>query len=232
MMDKDGTVYAEATVNLMKMPMEKVTDINFDEELSKLHDGEVDISDEDGAILIDRARRFSLPEGFNPVIAYEGDVNSQIITFHCPSSWEKHNLTGCKHKKLNWINRSSGAEGVSTLNVSLKQPTDSTLPALEWEVPPEVFNKSGTIEFSISLYDIVDGKLAFAWNTPTFSGLSVGASMREVGYKNSDDIKARLTPARNEILTIDLERRNIVAPQGYNYIIANYGEVGTSTVHF
>ena len=32
-MDKNGTVYADATVNLMKMPMEKVTDINFDEEL-------------------------------------------------------------------------------------------------------------------------------------------------------------------------------------------------------
>ena len=33
LMDENGTVYADATINLMKMPMEKVTDINFDEEL-------------------------------------------------------------------------------------------------------------------------------------------------------------------------------------------------------
>ena len=33
LMDKEGTIYAEAIVNLMKMPMEKVTDINFDEDL-------------------------------------------------------------------------------------------------------------------------------------------------------------------------------------------------------
>lgn len=33
LMDKEGLVYAEATVNLMKMPMERVTDIDFDEEL-------------------------------------------------------------------------------------------------------------------------------------------------------------------------------------------------------
>lgn len=203
---------------------------NFDEMLKALHSG-ADLVDEEQAIVIDRTRQFILPENFNAVIAYEGDVNSQIITFHCPKIWERHDLSSCIYKTLYWKNKNSGLEGTSPLTPG-SAPTDTTQQSLLWAVPPEAFSKSGVLEISISLYDLYNGKIAFAWNTPTFSGLSVGASMQEVGYKNPNDIKARLSPARNEILLVDLERRNIIAPQGYNFTVANYGEVGVSTIHF
>jgi hypothetical protein len=37
-------------------------------------------------------RQIALPTGFNPVVAYVGDVNSQIITFLCPCKYDNHSL--------------------------------------------------------------------------------------------------------------------------------------------
>jgi hypothetical protein len=39
-------------------------------------------------------------------------------------------------------------------------------------------------------------------------------------------------PAKNEILFIDKDTKNIVAPQDYNNIICNYGDVGIANVYF
>jgi phosphatidylserine synthase len=48
-------------------------------------------------------------------------------------------------------------------------------------VPPEAFTKSGELQISIVLFDQVDGKIAFSWNTAPFFGLSVGATLDSVG---------------------------------------------------
>ena len=56
---------------------------NFDTILAGLHDESV-LSDnyaENGYITIDESRNFKLPENYNTVLAYSGDVNSQIVTF-------------------------------------------------------------------------------------------------------------------------------------------------------
>lgn len=200
---------------------------NFDEMLAALHgDNEGGIlSDVVGAdkapkITVTAARVFEFDEGFDKVIAYEGDVNSQIITFVLPESHDGHSLNECGNKKVRWINQTSKVEGTSILTPGAEANE------YEWNVPPALFAKSGTIEFSIVVYDLdASNKIGFSWNTASCTDLSVGKSIESVGGVGD-------MPAQNEILIIDEDSRTIVAPVGYNAIIANSGDKNTSVVYF
>ena len=77
---------------------------NFDEILKDIHNG-VGITladaDSENPIIVDTTRKFNIPENFDKIIAYVGDVNSQIITFQLPRYQDGHDLTSCQYKKLN-----------------------------------------------------------------------------------------------------------------------------------
>jgi hypothetical protein len=196
---------------------------SFDAILSQIHDKSVvtsDSKDESNVIVIDSKRQFTLPAGFDAVIAYEGDIHSQIVTFKCPKYHEGHDLSVCANKKIKWKNLGSGAEGVSDL---VSEDCDDQSFYLAWEVTPNVCTSYGAIELSIEIYDSKDGYKAFSWNTPPFSGLSVGKTIDSVGTT---------LPPKNEILTIDKDTKNIFAPAGYNNTICTYGEIGVTEVYF
>ena len=196
----------------------------FDDILSNLHNNADDakLNDSDDIVRITNKRIFEIPQDYNTILGYAGDINSQVVTFELPERHENHNLLACEYKILNWKNLSSGVEGNSDL-----LPT--TKPAqFKWEVPPEAMTQAGKIEIAISLYDIKNNNIAFSWNTATYSGFSIGSSFVHTG---SAWTNGRL-PAKDEILNIDIEGRQIVAPQGYNRIICNYGDIGTSKVFF
>jgi hypothetical protein len=202
----------------------------FDSLLMQLHTSAAAapiVTEENEYIVIDKDRKFILPEGFNTVIAYEGDINSQIITFDCVKIVEGHDLSQCQEKRLRWVNTASGLEGSS----KLKQLEVEGKFLLQWEVPSEAFAKSGPLQLSISIFDYVDGRIAFSWNTPTFSGLSIGATMDNVAYKIAKE-GDEYVPSKSEILTINTETRGIVAPPNYNTKFCNYGDVNTSVVYF
>ena len=202
---------------------------SFDELLQNLHGDGKSISTIDDAgqvITITSKRTFEVPKDYNLVLAYAGDVNSQIVTFALPLTHEGHELSACTNKKVKWKNLASGSEGVSTL--VKKEELENTWSA-EWEVPPEIMTQAGKIEMAISLYDIKDNKIAFSWNTPPFNGFSIGESFVEVGtYWEENGFQ----PPKNEILTINVDTKTIVMPRGYNTIVANYGDIGTSNVYF
>ena len=181
-------------------------------------------------IVINEKRQFVVPESFDTVIAYEGDVNNQIITFELPNSHEGHLLYECDTKQIRWKHLSSNIEGVSDLNVVSSGGSDLFI--VTWEVPPEACISAGTLEVAIRIQDrtktgsapnITYGPVAFAWNSASYSGFSIGKTIDSVNYN---------FPPKNEILIIDKESKNIVAPAGYNNTICNYGEVGTANVHF
>jgi hypothetical protein len=91
---------------------------NFDELLQNLHDGAgTELVDDSAAIVINERRQFEIPADYNTIIAFEGDVNSQIITFEIPQKHENHELSKCKYKQLRWKNLTSGLEGKSTLKI-------------------------------------------------------------------------------------------------------------------
>ena len=102
-------------------------------------------------ISIDKKRNFIVPEGYDTVLGYAGDVHSQVITFVLPLKHESHGLYQCDRRVLKWKNLSSGAEGESELPV--KDSNNSTW-TTTWDVPPELMTAAGTIEIAISIYDI------------------------------------------------------------------------------
>lgn len=195
---------------------------NFDELLSGIHDSVADtLTAQSNIIVIDSKRQFN-PVDFDTVIAYEGDINSQIITFQLPKTHENHELAGCTDKILKWKNLVSGIEGTFKLK-PISVDEDSEHLYLQWEVAPEAFSEAGNIEISISFYDYIGEALVFSWNTGIYSELSVGKSNAAVGYN---------LPAKNEILMIDKDTKQILAPAEYNNTICNFGDVGVSTVYF
>jgi hypothetical protein len=202
---------------------------NFDEILNKLHNSAtLSDTEADTPIVITTKRTFEVPQGYNTVIAHEGDVNSQIITFRLPLTHENHKLSECAYKRLKWKNNKSLIEGTSNLTIKSVDESGLTFDVI-WEIPPEAFTAAGALEISISLYDISDGKIAFSWNTPTFTGFSVGSAFTAIGEVNLSEI---YVPAADEILFINDESRQIVTPVGYNNVFCNYGDMGTSTIYF
>lgn len=198
---------------------------NFDEILAGLHANAVLSDSEDKTIIITQERTFSVPSGYNTTLGYVGDVNSQIVTFTLPKYHEGHDLSQCAKKKLLWKNLSSGTEG--TENLIIKESLEDETWTAAWEVKPEVMTQAGAIEIAISIYDIIDDKLAFSWNTATFNGFKIAESFTHIGT-DLDTIKL---PAKDEILNIEVATRNIVAPKGYNFTFCNYGDIGISTIY-
>jgi hypothetical protein len=72
---------------------------NFDDLINSLHDpfelSDAELNTKSKAIIVNEKRQFTIPSGYNTVLAYEGDVNSQIVTFECPTSHEGHSLVNC-----------------------------------------------------------------------------------------------------------------------------------------
>ena len=205
--------------------------VKFDSLLEKIHAGAIAaplITEENERIIIDLNREFSIPKNYNTTIAYEGDVNSQIVTFECPITSEGHNLFECQEKRLRWVNQASGNEGSSKL---LVEKINETTMSLGWQAPPEAFTKAGRLNISISIFDLHEGRIAYSWNTPSLTKLQVGATLDSVGYK-IDQEGDEYIPSKNEILTINTESRAIVAPANYNDVFCNYGDVGTSVIYF
>lgn len=204
---------------------------NFDSLLNSLHSGLKDTPVLDNYIQIDEKRQFIPTKAFNTVIAYEGDVNSQLVTFKSIKSSDEHDLSGCGNHELRWRNQKSNLEGISKLKI--EQVTNEEEFCLIWEVPLEACTEAGSLQISISCYDRVKlesdtegtatGPIAFSWNTSEYTGLSIGKSMERVGF---------YMPAKDEILIVDKDTRNIVAPQNYNNIVGNFGESGVANVYF
>ena len=216
----------------------------FDELLQKLHrdkvgiprDAELEDQEDATPITINTKRQFVVPEGYNLTLAYEGDVNSQIVTFKIPQKHEKHDLSLCGLKTLRWRNTANNVEDWSNLSILEDTVTEgegadqTTYFVAEWIVPPAAFAKAGNIEIAISIYDIKNNQIAFSWNTPVFSGFVVGGTLSNIGEGPS--IPQIIAPAKNEILFIHEETQSIVAPAGYNFTVTIQGNLNTDYVYF
>lgn len=194
---------------------------NYDEQLNSIHDtGISDNPEETGYIQITEKRQFTPSTNFDTTVAYEGDINSQIITFNIFPTFDGHSLYGCGNKKIKCKNLSSGVEGLFDIEPA---GTAEKFDVYEWHIPPEMCTQSGELEVSLHFYDIDEGgKVVYSWNTATWQGLSIGKSNNNV---------SGFFPARDEILIVDRETKNIVAPVGYNNVICNYGEIGIGCVY-
>lgn len=199
---------------------------NFGELISGLH-GSIhkdvyDTINNKNLLIVNNKRQFSTTEDFDTVIAYEGDINSQIITIQCPKTYDSHNLSSCTYKELRWKNLGSGVEGVSNLLVDNTTYTEDYL-YLSWEVPSDACTQAGILEISLTFYDKSGEHVAFAWNTAKYTGLSIGKTIESVNFA---------FPPKDEILIIDKDTKNIVAPVGYNNTICTYGDIDMTEIYF
>ena len=202
---------------------------NFDTILENLHTNSQVTDTDSSVITITPQRTFDVPADFNTTLGYAGDVNSQVVTFILPKSHEGHDLSLCNKHRLKWKNLANGVEGNNDLTTIKNDTIDKdTSWAATWEVPPEAMTQAGTLEIAISIFDIKDNIVAFSWNTASYKGFTIGESFVHV----EDIWSSGVMPAKNEILHVDIEGRQIVAPAGYNKTICNYGDIGTSKVFF
>lgn len=209
----------------------------FEELLSKLHPTEgASLSDtnENGeteqVIVINDKRQFIIPENYNTVLAYEGDVNSQIVTFQLPLYHEGHDLSKCSLKVIRWKSLSTNIEDWSVLE-GVGINNEKGTQTLKWTIPPAAFVQAGNIEIAISLYDFDENKkIAFSWNSASYSGFKVEKTLSNIDHQGAHN--EYNIPSKNEILRIYEEGHNIVAPQNYNFKIGNYGNKNTSFVYF
>lgn len=197
----------------------------FDALISSLHNNTARLEDDittEKVIRINEKRQFAPGSQFDTVIAFEGDINSQIITFECIKQYDSHDLSACDKKILKWKNLKSGNEG--TFSLITQVPQDSNTFYLSWEVAPDACTEAGTLEISIEFCDFdIENKKVFSWNTSSYKGLSIGSSIASVNFE---------FPPRDEILVINKESRSIVAPSDYNNTVCSYGDIGVAKVYF
>ena len=198
---------------------------DFSKLISSLHDSTGTLADnfnDDTILVVDNKRQITAGKDFDTVIAYEGDINSQIITIKISRTYDTHDLSQCDYKELRWKNLGSGIEGVSKLLIDNTATTTDDL-YLSWEVPSDACTQAGTLEISLTFYDKSGEYIAFAWNTAKYIGLSIGKTIESVNFA---------FPPKDEILIIDKDTKNIIAPAGYNNTICTYGDIGVSEVYF
>lgn len=197
---------------------------DFSKLIGDLHDNAVltDSVSDDTILIVDNKRQITAGKSFDTVVAYEGDINSQIVTIKINRTYDAHDLSMCTYKELRWKNLGSGVEGVSNLIVD-NTNTSTDFLYLNWEVPSDACTQAGTLEISLTFYDKSGEYIAFAWNTAKYSGLSVGKTTESVNFA---------FPPKDEILMIDKDTKNIIAPVGYNNTICTYGDIGIVEVYF
>ena len=154
---------------------------NFQGLIDSLHSGVSDTIEEAKNIIEINEKRQFVPKEFDTVIAYEGDINCQIITFKSIRYFDEHDLSACQNHEIRWKNLTSGIEGTSKLSIAAEHITETSFCAA-WEIPSELCTQAGTIEISIAYYDKDGEVIVFSWNTGNYTGLSVGKSMDSVGF--------------------------------------------------
>jgi hypothetical protein len=111
---------------------------NFSTLIGDLHNNAIltDSVSDDTILIVDNKRQITAGKDFDTVVAYEGDINSQIVTIKINCTYDAHDLSMCTYKELRWKNLGSGVEGVSNLVVN-DTNTSTDFLYLSWEVPSD-----------------------------------------------------------------------------------------------
>lgn len=196
---------------------------NYEQIIAGIHSDKTNghIVDEHDCITIDpKTRELNLPTDFNSTIAYAGDINSQIVRFVCPITYDGHSLKDCSNHEIRWYNSGSGIGDTSKLEVG--DIVEGGF-ILSWLAPPEAVTKNGAISIVITIYDKVNDEIKYQWNTAPFRSLFIGETIEDV------DVKA---PSKDKILILNPKTRSFILPAGYNTTIATQGDIGTAEVYF
>lgn len=110
----------------------------------------------------------------------QGDHNSERLTFEVPRFVDGHDFSECNAVEVHYVNEDIFQKNASRsfyivedLHVKGESEEDNNIVVLSWLVERDATVYEGTLNFSIHLKCIADGKVVYSWNTKTFKGIMI-----------------------------------------------------------
>lgn len=191
--------------------------------IDAIHNGEGGaLDDTEGIIYIDgKTRKFTLPEGFNPVVGTTNDLNCNKLTFRCSRYIDGHDVYKCSDAVIKWSNLTSREKGTTAILDRIEvedagQP-DNLMVEFTWVVPREAATRAGTLSIALCFYDVyVDlntqkETIVYKWNSNACSDLKIEAGLDNVEVEEE---------AIENIITLDTESRNFIIPATFQKTVA------------
>lgn len=135
------------------------------------------IYDTDKHFVIDPITR-SITTESQKFALYQGDHNSERITFEIPRYIEGHDMIECNKTRIHYTNTSSNKVDISA---DFYEPIDvqvylgdENVVIFSWEVSGNATVYDGTLTFSVRLYCMQDdGTVDYSWGTDIFSSIKI-----------------------------------------------------------
>ena len=135
------------------------------------------IYDTDNHFKIDGAKRTVKNEADVKNLIVQHDHNSERFTFELPRYIDGHDMSSCNMVQVHYINigqatgeKTNGVYECDDLQVS---PDADDVVICSWLISANATKHVGSLAFVLRFACVTDGKVDYAWNTTTFSQVSV-----------------------------------------------------------
>lgn len=136
------------------------------------------VYDTDAHFSINPFTRAIKNESTTKVAVIQHDHNSERFTFEIPRRVDGHDMSVCDRVEVHYINMdSTNPENISAdiyevddLQVS---PDDSGFVVCSWLLSQNATKYAGSLNFLVRFICLDEGKVAYAWHTAVFTGISV-----------------------------------------------------------
>lgn len=141
--------------------------------MSHIHE----VIDADAHYKIDAITRTIVNVNETKRMLVQGDHNSERLTFEVPRYVDGHDLTKCNVVQVHFKNEDMMQAKASesyydVTDLHIKNDSEETV-VLSWLVEGKATVYAGTLNFSIHFKCVVDGAIAYSWNTTTFEGITI-----------------------------------------------------------
>ena len=140
------------------------------------------VYDTDAHFSINPFTRAIKNESTSKVAVIQHDHNSERFTFEIPRLVDGHDMSLCDRVEVHYINMdSTNAENISAdiyeVNDLQVSPDDRNLVICSWLLSQNATKYAGSLNFLVRFLCLDEGKVAYAWHTAVFTGISVSSGI-------------------------------------------------------
>lgn len=188
------------------------------------------VYDTDAHFSINPFTRAIKNESASKVAVIQHDHNSERFTFKIPRLVDGHDMSVCDRVEVHYINMdSTNPENISAdiyeVNDLQVSPDDSGFVICSWLLSQNATKYAGSLNFLVRFVCLDEGKVAYAWHTAVFTGISVSSGI----LNNAEEIiepfpdvlaqwKADLfgvgDTQEQRLLTVSAEQQAAIAAKG------------------
>ena len=139
------------------------------------------VHDSDAHFSINPITRVLRNEASGKTSLIQYDHNSERFTFEIPRMVEGHDMSLCNHIRVHYINidaktkaQASGVYEVEDMRIS---PESDDVVICSWLISRNCTQLVGSLNFLIRFCCVTDGFVDYAWNTATYTGISVSSGI-------------------------------------------------------